>query len=434
MNILLSTIVSILTFGAVADNGQVNNAPAINKAIEYCSLHGGGQVVIPAGTYVTGTIFLKNYVTLVLSKGAVLKGSSRLIDYLPLVTTLDLSKYESGEGTVNFNSATDKEWSRAMIFAVGIHHAGIKGEGIIDGNNVRNPKGEEHMRGPHTILMAGCRKMNFTDFTINHSANYAFLAYQIQNAHFDRLKINGGWDGIHIRGAKHIYINKCNINTGDDALAGGYWNIARITDCQLNSSCNGIRMIMPSKKVYITHCLFKGPGTYIHQTSGRTATESAINIQPGGWGKAPGKLDKIFIQHCNINNVLSPISITLGEENTAGKIVIKNLKARNINHMAMSIKSWGDSFTNHVVLRNADIEFIGKNDPALPSWFKGKPFSEWPVFPCWGLYFRNINKINMNHVTLRIEGKEYRQPIICDNVHHKPSNKAYKIELVNNKK
>ena len=109
MNILLSTIVSILTFGAVADNGQVNNAPAINKAIEYCSLHGGGRVVIPAGTYVTGTIFLKNYVTLVLSKGAVLKGSSRLIDYLPLVTTLDLSKYESGEGTVNFLAVSPRK-------------------------------------------------------------------------------------------------------------------------------------------------------------------------------------------------------------------------------------------------------------------------------------------------------------------------------------
>lgn len=429
INLILSTIVSILAFGAVGDNGQTNNAEAINKAIEYCSQNGGGQVNVPAGKYMTGTIFLKSNVTLFLSKGAVLVGSSQLHDYQPLVTTLDLSKYESGEGTVNYNSATDPEWSLALIFAIGIHHAGIQGEGVINGNNVRNPKGEEHMRGPHTILMVGCKKMTFSDFTVNNSSNYAFLAYRTKNTRYERLKINGGWDGIHIRGAKQLYIDMCNIHTGDDAVAGGYWDEAYITDSQLNSSCNGIRMIMPSKKVYITRCLFAGPGTYIHQTSGRTSTETAINIQPGSWGKAPGKLDKIFIRNCNINNVLSPISVTLNDDNSGGIIVIEDLKAHNINHMAMSVKSWGNAFTKYVSLRNIDIEFIGKDDPMLPSWFKDKSFSEWPVFPCWALYFRNIGQVKMENVTLRLKGKDYRCPVIYDNVNKQPLNNVYKVDL-----
>lgn len=432
MNILLSTVISILAFGAVADNGQTNNANAINKAIDYCVQNGGGQVKIPAGIFMTGTIFLKNNVTLILSKGAILKGSPILKDYQSLITKLDLSKYESGEGTVNYNSATDLEWSKALIFAVNIHNAGIQGDGLIDGDNVRNPKGEEHMRGPHTIFMAGCKKMTFSDFTIIHSGNYAFLAYQIEGTHFNRLKIRGGWDGIHVRGARHLYINNCNISTGDDALAGGYWDGAHITDCQLNSSCNGIRMIMPSKNVCVNHCIFKGPGKYVHQTSGRTTTESAINIQPGGWGKASGKLDNIYIQNCNIDNVLSPISVTLAKENTAGRIVIENLKAHDINHMAMSVKSWENSFADHVILKNVDIEFVGKDDQFLPTWFIGKSFSEWPIFPCWALYFRNINKVQIKNVRLRIKGKDYRPPIIYDNVKRKPNNKMYKIEYENN--
>lgn len=102
MNLLLSTIISILTFGAVADNGKTNNAQAINKAIEAAAEKGGGKVVVPAGTFVTGTIYLKSNVMLVLEQGAVLKGSPRLEDYQSLKTTLDLSKYESGEGTVNY--------------------------------------------------------------------------------------------------------------------------------------------------------------------------------------------------------------------------------------------------------------------------------------------------------------------------------------------
>lgn len=59
MNLLLSTIISILTFGAVADNAKTNNAQAINKAIEAAAEKGGGKVVVPAGTFATGTIYLK---------------------------------------------------------------------------------------------------------------------------------------------------------------------------------------------------------------------------------------------------------------------------------------------------------------------------------------------------------------------------------------
>ena len=78
MNLLLSTIISILTFGAVADNAKTNNAQAINKAIEAAAEKGGGKVVVPAGTFVTGTIYLKSNVMLVLEQGAVLKGSHAL--------------------------------------------------------------------------------------------------------------------------------------------------------------------------------------------------------------------------------------------------------------------------------------------------------------------------------------------------------------------
>lgn len=37
----------------------------------------------------------------------------------------------------------------AMIVGVGCVDAGIEGEGCIDGGDVRNPLGEEHMRGPY---------------------------------------------------------------------------------------------------------------------------------------------------------------------------------------------------------------------------------------------------------------------------------------------
>ena len=95
--------------------------------------------------------------------------------------------------------------------------------------------------------------------------------------------------------------------------------------------------------------------------------------------------------------------------------------------MALSVKSWGSAHTDLVCMRNVHMEFVGKDDPALTSWFDGKDFSEWPVFPCWGMYFRNIGQVKLKNVTLQLKGKDYRKPIIYDNVHKKPSTSACNI-------
>lgn len=428
---LLAIVVSILSYGATPNNENMNNANAINRAIEDCAAKGGGEVTVPKGVFTTGSIYLKSGVKLRLDKGATLKGSPRLGDYKPLETTLDLRKYESGQGTVNYNSATDPQWSLAMIFGVETNNSGIVGEGHIDGNNVRNPRGEEGMRGPHTIILAGCKNMDFEGLHINNSANYAILGYMLENTKFTNLHISGGWDGIHIRGSKNVEISKCQLQTGDDAIAGGYWERTAIKDCTINSSCNGIRMIMPSKDVVISGCEFYGPGKYEHITSHRTNSEAAINIEPGAWGKAPGRLDRIAIRHNNIKNMLTPLSVTLGDDNTAGKITIEDMTARGITRMALSVKSWGKAPTDLLVMKHCDLEFNAIDDPTLPAWFENRPTSEWPVFPSWGMFFRNVKRVEAKDIKLRTAGTDYRKAYICDNVGKENLEKAC---IYNNKK
>ena len=50
------------------------------------------------------------------------------------------------------------QWSKAMIFGVGCVDAGIEGEGCIDRGNLRDPHGEEHLRGAYTILLIHASK------------------------------------------------------------------------------------------------------------------------------------------------------------------------------------------------------------------------------------------------------------------------------------
>lgn len=425
--LLLSIVVSILSMGAKPGDVSVNNAGAINRAIAECHDAGGGVVVVPEGEFTTGSIYLKTGVRLRLERGAVLKGSPRLADYAPLSTTDDLSKYESGQGSVNYNSATDPQWSLAMIFGVGVSRCGIEGEGCIDGNNVRNALGEEGMRGPHTILLASCANSVFKDVEVRNSANYAFLGYKLGDTVFKNIRIYGGWDGIHIRGAKNVSIDGCEMHTGDDAIAGGYWEKMRISHCVLNSSCNGIRMIMPSVDVEVADCDIYGPGRFEHITSHRTSSEAAINLEPGAWGKAPGRMDRIYIRRNNVSKVLTPLCVTLGEDNTCGRIVVEDMTARDITRMALSVKSWGSAPTERVVMRRCSLEFDGIDDPGLPAWFEGRPTSEWPVFPCWGMFFRNVGVVDVKDVQLRVKGGEYRKAYMCQNVRKENLGKGVRV-------
>jgi len=57
------------------------NTRSIQSAIDTCAKGGGGIVYFPAGKYLSGTIFLKSYITIYLDAGAVLAGSKNLDDY-----------------------------------------------------------------------------------------------------------------------------------------------------------------------------------------------------------------------------------------------------------------------------------------------------------------------------------------------------------------
>ncbi len=64
-----TTDYNVRDFGAKG-NGIVLDHQAINAAIDTCVAHGGGRVVLPAGTYLCGSIRMKSHVELHLTAGA----------------------------------------------------------------------------------------------------------------------------------------------------------------------------------------------------------------------------------------------------------------------------------------------------------------------------------------------------------------------------
>jgi polygalacturonase len=72
--------ISIAEYGARGD-GKEFSTQAIDRALKAGGESGGGTVLVPAGTFLTGPIKLPSHVTLHLAPGAVLQGSSNLADY-----------------------------------------------------------------------------------------------------------------------------------------------------------------------------------------------------------------------------------------------------------------------------------------------------------------------------------------------------------------
>jgi hypothetical protein len=401
----------ISQYGAVGD-GQALNTDAINRAIEACAKAGGGQVVIPPGQFLTGTIALRSHLTLVLSAGA------------RLIGTTNLDQYARPAAPRGMLEAAWGKWNRGLVIGDHLEEVQILGPGVIDGNKVFDPTGEEKMRGPHTIALADCRHLVLRDVNIVDSANYAVFLQVCDDVEVRNVKITGGWDGIHWRGnpdrwCHNVQIIGCQFQTGDDALAGRYWDGTVISGCVINSSCNGLRLIGPATRLTVDNCLFYGPGLEPHRTSGerrRTNMLSGIILQPGAWDATRGLLDEVLLSRVTMKNVASPVTIWTKPGNPAGRITIENLDAVGVYRSALSIESWADSPITNLVLRGVRIEYAGGATADRGHQRVTGPGVDARQLPSWGLYARNIETLKLQDVRFDFAQVDFRPVLLADTV------------------
>ena len=333
---------SVTDFGAVP--GQECTS-AIQAALDAAESAGGGRVVVPEGLFPAHTLYLRSGVELYLEKGAVLQGVADPDAYAPYIPHNDLTRYDSGNGTANANCVNDRQWMKAFLIGDGVQNASIAGKGTIDGSHVFDVRGEENMRGPHTIIIAEAEGFRMEGITITRASNYAFLGYALKAPVFEGVTITEGWDGIHIRGAENAVIRNCSFQTGDDSIAGGYWNNMLIENCKINSSCNGIRIIMPCDRVLIRDSHFYGPGVYPHRTSGEARRSNmlfGVSLEPGAWGKASGTMQHITLKNLVMENLSSPVATSVREGSVAEDLTLENIQAIGITGALTPIVCWND--------------------------------------------------------------------------------------------
>ncbi len=401
-------IFNVRDYGAVGD-GKTLDTAAINRAVAACAEAGGGQVLFPPGRYLSATVHLKSRVTLFLEPGARLVGAP------------DPNLYQHPTLPDFMPEARWGKWHRALILADGQEDIAICGPGVIDGNKVFDRTGEERMRGPHTFVFVSCRNVTVRDVSFVDSANYAILFLISDHVDIHNVKFTGGWDGVHWRGApghpcRDVSITGCRFYTGDDSIAGRYWENTVISDCIINSSCNGIRLIGPATHLIIRDCLFYGPGVHPHRTSNRYNMLAGINLQPGAWDKTTGDLDDVLISDITMQNVTTPFHFMMKPGNTAGRITVTRVTATGVYRAACSVESWAEAPFKNVTFRDVDIEFEGGGTADKPSGPVKAPGVDARPLPAWGFYARNVENLTFEDVRLTCRKPDQRPVMICDDV------------------
>jgi polygalacturonase len=228
-------------FGATGD-GKTKDTLAIQLAIERCSVLGGGEVVVPAGDYLTGALVLRSGVTLNIEEGATLNGSQDMSDY-PYAQV----RWEGHwvKGYIGFISATDAE------------NIGLVGKGKIIGNpNLRGrnerPSG---YRFPALIEFNNCKNVRVEDLYTQQFGMWSTHPVYCENVTFKNVTFKSGADGIDVDSCKHTVINGCTFDTADDSISlksgrgaegndiGRVCEDTLITNCTLSDSgfaCIGI--------------------------------------------------------------------------------------------------------------------------------------------------------------------------------------------------
>ena len=403
-----SGVFNIRDYGAIGD-GKALDTSAIQKAIDACSAEGGGQVLFPPGRYLSGTIHFKNHVTLFLEAGATLVG------------TTALNKYQQPTIPAFMPEARWGKWHRALILGNGVKDITICGQGVIDGNKVFDPTGEERMRGPHTFVFVNCRNVRVNDISFLDSANYAIFFQISNNVEIRNVKFTGGWDGIHFRGAplrpcRNVSIVGCRFFTGDDSIAGRYWENTLISDCIINSSCNGIRLIGPASCLIIHDCLFYGPGIRPHRTSNRYNMLAGLNLQPGAWDATKGSLDNVLISDITMHNVSTPFHFSLKPGNTAENITVNRVSATGVYRAASSVESWAETAFKKVTFRDITIEYKGGGTRKQALTKVKSPGVDARPLPAWGFYARNVENLTFDNIRLRSEKEDLRSVLMCEGV------------------
>ena len=423
---------NILDYGAVADTNSISTA-ALQQAINECSTSGGGTVLVPAGSYKTGSIIFKSHVNLRLESGAILYGSKNLSDYIKLKP--------------GYISLRTQEATIQLIYAENAEDISITGRGEIDGQGSGFKKlswNDEGITRPHLIRFITCKDILIENISLKNSGCWMQHYLACDDLQIRGIRVlnrnNYNNDGLDLDGCRNVTVSDFISDSDDDGITlkstspRPCENIV-ITNCIISSHCNAIKMGTESnggfRNIAISNCVVKPSKiqepTFFGEKTGISGI--ALEIVDGG------TMEGISINNIQVDGTESPIFIRLANRARAykkGQIIdqigqlrdvsISNIRAKNTGKTGCSITGQPGFPVRNIHLSNIAIQFAGggtADDFQKEVEYKPKDYPEATMFgilPAYGFYIRHAENSTFDGIQLNTKEDDDRPAFYLENV------------------
>jgi len=421
-------VYDIRDFGAKS-GGKSLCTQAIQKTIDKCAANGGGTVYLPAGTWLTGTVYLESQVTIWLDTGCTLLGSKNKGDYGRSHTIADTK----GE--------TFSYW--AILAGKNLRHIAIRGRGIIDGQGTNfkykgGPRPKNiYLENCHDVLIEGVRLQDAGSW-MQHYRNCEHLTIR-DIAVFNHVGYNN--DGLNIDSCRDVVITGCNVDSDDDAIVLKSLSLKpceniTISDCIISSHCNSIKMGTESgggfQNIAVTNCTICSPRhSKVIYGRQRGLAGVALEIVDGGI------LDRVTVSNINIKGVSVPIFMRLGnrarpyekDQSKPGmgrfhNVVVSNIIATDCSPIGCSITGLPGHPIENVSLSNINLNFEGggtKDQASREIPEKPTSYPESTMFgdlSAYGFFCRHVKNLKFQNIKLNTSKPDHRHAIVFEDLEH----------------
>jgi polygalacturonase len=283
------TFHNVQRYGALGDAHTLDTV-AIQTAIDTCHEQGGGTVWVPAGKYVTGTIFFRDNITLHLDAGAILLGSTNPADY-PVLP--------------NRWVGVQQPTYAPLIAGENLKNIALVGQGTINGRGepwweACRQKSLAYPR-PRLIGFTACNNILIENITLINSPSWTINPVRCKNVRIHGVTITNSpdspnTDGINPDSCSLVRISDCFVSVGDDCItlkSGAELERTElrapcrditITNCTLERGHGGIvigsEMSGGVENVVVSNCVFIGTdrGIRLKSRRGRGGTVENVRI------------------------------------------------------------------------------------------------------------------------------------------------------------
>lgn len=450
---------NILDFGAVPD-GKTINTEAIQSAIDQLSETGGGKLVFPAGSFLTGSLHLKSNIHLYFEKSAVLLGSTNPYHYKELAMPgrpeaekkddnsqmALLIAYKADNITLSGEGKIDGQGRALALNIDSLHHIGER----VDPNyNINDMRPNETMR-PKLFRFSTCKNVNISGLRLQNSACWGLSFELCQNLKIEGVKVlnRAYWnnDGMDISDCRNVSITHCDVNSADDGIClksyfPGYANDSiYIANCTLRTSASAIKFGTASYggfknvkieniKIYDTFrsviAIESVDGAEIenievsHVVAKNTGNAIFIRLGHRG-GESAGSIKNVYIHDMNVQ-------VAFGRPD-----VDYDMRGPAVNFFHNPFPSSITGIPGHIVenvrIENIEITYPGRASKGMayvplsrlsqvPEQIKNYPeFNMFRELPSWGFYVRHVSGITFKDVTVAIKNSDFRPAYVFDDV------------------